>query len=66
MKPWRPLEEMDHDELRRYTHELLQRWQMAPPNQRELSSYIEAAAVHMEKLGLDSPRGRLAHAGCKE
>lgn len=57
MKPWRPLEEMDHDEIKRYSRELLERWQFSAIDDEELRAYMREAAARMETLGVDAIRG---------
>lgn len=66
MKPWRPLDEMDHDEIRRYSHELLKRWQVSPFDDEELQAYLREAAERMDKLGMDVPRGKVNDADREE
>ena len=65
MKPWRPLDEMDHDEIRRYSHELLRRWQFTNAGDEELNAYLREAAERMERLGLDPVR-QVPHADRQE
>lgn len=58
MKPWRPLDEMEHDELRRYSQELLRRWSISPfEDQGELQAYMTETAARMEKLGAGALEG---------
>ncbi len=52
MKPWRPVEEMDHDEIRRYAKDLLQKWGSSVVVDEEIKAYIDEAAARMEQLGL--------------
>lgn len=65
MKPWRPVEEMQHDEIKRYANELMREWAVSPSYSEELQAYLREAADRMEKLGLEIPR-RGAHADRQE
>lgn len=58
IEPWQPIEEMDHDALRRYSHELLAAWanQGAPlPAEKQVAliDRVEMVECQMKKLGLE-------------
>ena len=56
--PWKPIETMSHDEIRRYAHELmfaLSSAKTAGTDHREVVSvnYIAAVEARMESLGME-------------
>lgn len=55
VKPWKAIDEMDHDELRRYARFLVQAWVDTPPDGdlSELMQHLTRVGERMEEVGMD-------------